>query len=231
MDYECIKHATLSIYRDCQICSFPLNCFAILDNYKIKVHAYSSLSDTLRKHCLNYSDDALNYKGKLCYNDKMPDGRIRFSLMHELGHIILKHSGNHTPQMEHEANYFASNILAPRMAIHYAGCRNENDVSKLFSLTHEAAQYAFDDYKRWYRRTVYYKMNAFDKAIYAHFYNDEAKCFIYNIKKCAYCDREIYNSPDILCKKCNTPSRSYLQYHPLDEDLLIAQNQWLYRGL
>lgn len=47
---------------------------------------------------------------------------------------------------EAEANFFASNILAPRMAIHYARCKNEADVARIFEVSCEAAQYAFDDY-------------------------------------------------------------------------------------
>jgi hypothetical protein len=178
---------------------------------------------------MKYSNDALKYRDKICYNDSLPIGRIRFSLMHEMGHIVLNHSENRTHQMEQEANYYASNILAPRMAIHYAKCKNENDVTKLFSLTSEAAQYAFNDYRRWHRQTVYYKMNDFDKAMYEHFHNIDQKCFVFNIKRCAYCDTLIYNSSDFICKNCKTPRHTYnntaFQNH---QELLLAESNWLY---
>jgi hypothetical protein len=63
------------------------------------------------------------------------------------------------------------------MAIHYAKCKNVIDVAKLFGLTNEAAQYAFDDYRRWHRWTVHHKMDNFDKSMYVHFYNKEFGCF------------------------------------------------------
>jgi hypothetical protein len=161
----------------------------------------------------------------------MPAGRIKFTLMHELAHYVLKHVEPFTEAYEIEANYFASHILAPRMAIHYSQCKNYINVAKFFNITNEAAQYAFDDYRRWHRWTVYHKMKEFDKAVYTHFYSEVAKCFVYNIKRCAYCDAPIYNSVDIACKNCITLSRSYSHYQHPDEDLLIAEGQWLYGGL
>lgn len=228
MDYMHINLTILGILKKCNINSFPIDCLSILNNYNIETYPYSSLNDDLREYCMRFSNDALKYRDKICYNDNLPFGRIRFSLMHELGHIILNHSENHTHQMEQEANFFASNILAPRMAIHYANCKNESDVVRLFGLTNEAAQYAFDDYRRWYRWTVYHKMNSFDKELYSHFYNQDANCFVYSIKRCAYCDKLIFNSTDILCKKCKTPSRTYTTTFHHDQDLLIAESQWLY---
>jgi Zn-dependent peptidase ImmA (M78 family) len=180
---------------------------------------------------MSYSDDALNYKDKICYNDKQPFGRISFSLMHELGHILLHHNDNHNPKTEQEANIFASNMLAPRMAIHYAECKNQTDVVKLFGLTNEAAQYAFDDYRRWHRITVYQKMNSFDTAIYNHFYNENIKKFIYSIKKCVYCGEDILNSSDYICVKCSSPKHIYQVKQETDTQLLIAENQWLYGGI
>lgn len=231
MDYESIKFATLSVLTNCNIHSFPINCFEILKYYEIDVYPYSSLNETLKFYCMKYSDDALIYKDKICYNDNNPYGRILFSLMHELGHIILNHDINHTLKIEQEANYFASNILAPRMAIHYSGCKNQNDVANQFHLTQEASQYAFDDYKRWRRRIVYHKMNPFDKAIYSYFYNKDQEKFIYNIKHCFICDSAIYNSNQDVCPKCNHISKKYYTEHSLDTDFLVAENQWLYGDL
>jgi hypothetical protein len=98
-------------------------------------------------------------------------------------------------------------------------------------MTVEASQYAFDDYRRWHSYTIYHKMNPFDKAMYSHFYDNEQEKFIYSIKQCAYCEKEIYNSPEYICKKCNTPTRHSLQALAYDTDLLIAESQWLYGAI
>jgi len=231
MDYATIKHMTLKVFDFCNIKSFPINCFTIIKKYGLEARSYSSLDDELRNYCLLYSDDAFKYKNLICYNDLKQSGRIKFSLMHELAHILLGHQGDHTTTQEQEANFFASNILAPRMAIHYARCKNSNDVAKIFEITNEAAQYAFEDYRRWYRWVKYHKMNSFDKAMYSYFYNEEQGKFIYSIKQCAYCGDDIYNSLDYICRKCNVSNHYCIYNTPYDTDLLIAENQWLYGGL
>ncbi len=231
MNFEQIKYSMLEVYLRCNVKSFPIDCFKLLDEYKLKCNTYISQSPKKKEKCFKISDDAFTTKNVVFYNDEMPIGRVRFSLMHELAHRVLKHTEPMCEEQEKEADFFASHTLAPRMAIHYARCKNQNDVAKVFRISQEAAQYAFDDYRRWYRWTVYHKMNAFDKAMYAHFYNKQAKCFVYSLMKCAYCDTEMYNSPDIVCRKCRISSRAYMQYQSPDEDLLIAESQWLYGKL
>lgn len=231
MNYNLIKFAILAVFNDCNVKSFPINCFDILKNYNLIAHSYESLPTELQEYCIKYSEDAFTFKDKICYNSNLPYGRIRFSLMHELGHVILKHSQVKTLELEQEANFFASNILAPRMAIHYAGCKNESDVSKLFDITNEAAQYAFDDYKRWHKWITIHKMSAIDKAMYSYFYNENAKRFVYSQRKCAYCDADIYNSTYFVCNKCIPQDHSYTRYEPQEKALLIAENYWLYAGL
>ncbi len=211
--------------------SFPFDYELVINKLGYHLFKYSELSEEKRNSCFLVSDESLKLYDNIYYNDTMLPARIRFSIAHELGHILLDHGDYKNAEKETEANYFASHLLAPRMAIHYAGCKNQNDVAKVFCISQEAAQYAFDDYRRWHRRTVYYKMTVFDKAMYAYFYSEDAKCFVYNIKRCAYCDTILYNSVDYICKKCKVPSRSYMQYLQQDRELLIAENQWLYRSL
>lgn len=230
MDYECIKYAILKVYKDCNIKSFPIDCFEILNAYDLKVYSYDALPDNLKEYCMKFSEDAINFKNIICYNNNLPTGRIRFSLMHELGHVILKHNQIKSNRLEQEANFFASNILAPRMAIHYSKCKDPNSISRLFGITHEAAKIAFEDYMRWYKRIAKFKMSRFDKALYTHFYNSDVNRFVYNIKRCAMCDTLIYNSKYYVCDKCYNYDDQNINYFKND-DLLIAESQWLYGGL
>lgn len=55
------------------------------------------------------------YKKSLNYKEKI------FSILHELGHIVLNHTGNNfTFEQEEEANLFACEVLFPSVLINYA---------------------------------------------------------------------------------------------------------------
>ena len=184
--------------------------------------------------CLGYSDDAFcdGSSRIIAYNSEKPSGRIRFSLMHELGHHVLGHIGN-SPKNEKEANLFASYILAPRMAIHYSRCKNANDVSKVFKISYEAAENAFDDYRRWHRHVVMYKMSPLDKAMYLHFYNSDLKCFLWSVKKCDFCGKKLYNSIEDRCNICSLPPARNVRDRAdvWDDNSRILHSQhlkWLY---
>lgn len=186
---------------------------------------YSSLSDAKRNACLILSEDAVTIREKksIFYNDEKPETRIRFSLMHELGHILLN------TDEEFAANVFASNILAPRIAIQYS-CKNYRDVMNLFELSEEAANIAFNDHKRWrlYLVTHNNKMSEIDNVLYHHFYNRKVQKFVYRSCECMICGRKMYNTYDRDCGICTLPRYSYSSFNELDRQLLVAENNWLY---
>lgn len=231
MQYSMINRMIMETYARGNIKSFPFDCEYIIKELGYNLYKYSELSEEKRNSCFLVSDESLKLFDNIYYNDSMLPLRIRFSLAHELGHIVLDHGDYRDEEKEAEANYFASHFLAPRMAIHYSGCKNQNDVAKRFQISQESAQYAFDDYRRWHRRTVIHKMTDFDKAMYAYFYNEDAKCFVYNVKSCEDCGAEVYNSYCTLCTECRAKINTRLLCQAPTEDLLIAEGQWLYGGL
>ena len=239
MDYNKIVTATIEVFRKCDIHSFPIDCGDLLKHYGYRLFSYKELRDRnpeLYSLSLGYSEDAFRAGASkiVAYNPDRPHGRIRFSLMHELGHHVLGHTGV-SDQNEKEANAFASHILAPRMAIHYSRCKNANDVARLFDMSCEAADNAFIDYRRWHRNVVIYKMSTVDKAMYAHFYNKEQKCFVWSKQSCCFCGRVLYNSMESHCKICTLPPapKEHCQYADryYDDNDRILQRQhlkWLY---
>ena len=185
MDQNQIQEAVLTVFKDCDIHSFPIDCFNIVQHYGYRIIKYSSLSKKKKAACLKLSEDACIIEDGLYYNDEMPDRRVRFSIMHELGHHILNSSE------EANANHFASYILAPRIAVHYSECKNNSDVANLFCISLESADYAYQDYKRW-RRIASYKMSSIDWDTYKHFWNEDCGKFVYSITYCYDCDELIY---------------------------------------
>lgn len=151
MDYSLIIDKIYDVYAECEVHTFPIDCFDILRHYGFRLYTYSQIQQVnarLHEMCRKYSDDAFRYNDIICYNQKAIECRIRFSLMHEFGHYILGHEES-SPENEDEADYFASCILAPRIAISKT-CRTADDIHDKFGLSYAASNRALADFRRWY---------------------------------------------------------------------------------
>ena len=227
--YPDILYSILEIYRRCNITYFPLDCFSLLAAYNYEVYKYSDLykkNPLLLELCGGYSGEAFSEQNTkiVAYNERQNPQRIRFSLMHELGHIILGHRGE-SNQNEQEANYFASNILAPKMAIHYSSCKNHTEIAKLFNISLQAADIAFTEYRRWHRMAAY-KMNFVDKEIYQHFYNKDEDKFVCFPRYCD-CGAEVTNRKYNCCNHCLyiPPTKRVVQEEPALVSLFNSQKE------
>lgn len=138
----------LQIYLKCQVKQFPIDCVQLLKCCGFRVYTYKELrekSSELYAMCNTYSRDAFTWRRLIAYNEKNKQERIRFSLMHELGHIAMNTSS------EDEADIFASNILAPRVIIHFTHIRTADRIHDYFGLSFMASNRALADYRNWYR--------------------------------------------------------------------------------
>ena len=150
-----IYRLILKTYKICNITSFPFDCKKVINEYGYDCKAYSSLSERKQKICFGISDDACIMKGTIYYNDMILKDRIRFTLMHELGHLLLKHFEKSDIE-EDEADYFASCILAPRIMIHHLCLNNKyskvtaDDIHEYFDISISASNRALMDYHNWY---------------------------------------------------------------------------------
>lgn len=79
----------------------------------------------------------------ILYNAEVFDKRMKYSLWHEIGHIKCNHQ-KHGDQEEIEANYFASQVIAPNALIHEIARRGYTITLDLlvecFGLSKEAAK-------------------------------------------------------------------------------------------
>lgn len=151
LDILHIKEKVIEVYKECDIHSFPINCFSILEHYGIRTITYNETKTQkpeLYKAISHYSNDAFRFRMSVYYNSTNSNGRIRFSLMHELGHYILEHTAD-CPDTEDEADCFASYMLAPRVAIDNNNCCTSDDIHDKFGMSYAAANRTLWDYKKW----------------------------------------------------------------------------------
>lgn len=149
MDNELLLTKVLEVYRTCNITSTPIDCFRLLQNYGFRIFTYDALkisNPELYYLCLQYSNEAFIHRRLkvAVYNDKNNAARIRFSLMHELGHIVLETNS------EDDADNFASCVLAPRILIHTGGYRTSDAIHDAFGLSYTASNRALLAYKEWF---------------------------------------------------------------------------------
>lgn len=144
LDLDYINKKILEVYKECNIHSFPIDCFSVLEHYGIQTITYKETKEEnpeLYKAIYRYSNDAFRFRMSVYYNSSNSDGRIRFSLMHELGHYILEHT-EECPENEDEADCFASHFLAPRPITFHQGLKTAEQIRDYYGISISAANQA-----------------------------------------------------------------------------------------
>ncbi len=148
-----ILRGILKVYKDCSIQTFPIDCSNILEHYNFKLYSYTDLkgkNQELYEMCKLCTNDAFSWNRIVAYNEKILSSRIRFSLMHELGHHILGIPST-SQEFENIVDYFTSYLLAPRILIHKYGYESAEQIRSTFNLSARASNNALADYKIWFQ--------------------------------------------------------------------------------
>ena len=130
----------VEIYRKCNIRDFPIDCYAIVKALGFTLVSYGDLAKSHEEYkllCLCSGDAFTSYDDMMiCYNQKNSRRRIRFNLMHEIGHYVLQTSD------EDEADAFAAGILAPPAIIVKRKLNTAEMISDYFDLSIAASNRA-----------------------------------------------------------------------------------------
>ena len=102
------------------------------------------------------------------FDSSLPTGRQRFTVAHEIGHLILGHVGrgmatveNREPTgteraEERQANQFAVRLLAPACVLHEIGAITPEAIRELCGISRQAAEFRADRMQGLERRSRYY---------------------------------------------------------------------------
>lgn len=151
--YEEIKQVIKKFFVSYKIKSFPLDPFIICEKLNIVLIKYSTLpTEIVMNLYYNASEDAFTFVNNgqryIYYNDIRIPERIRFSIMHELGHILLGHLEK-SEIAEQEANFFAAYSLSPTAIIDYFEPEDYMDISRRFYISEECASNRMEQYLKW----------------------------------------------------------------------------------
>ena len=104
--------------------------------------------------------------------------RMRFTVAHELGHIMLGHVGvyelvNREPspednEIEQQANIFASRLLAPACVLWGCKVKSPEEIMRLCDISHQAAQFRYNRMKVLYERQKFLT-SPLERAVFEQF--------------------------------------------------------------
>ena len=77
--------------------------------------------------------------------------RQNWTILHEIGHIVLDHTG-HSEHEEDEANFFAKYAIAPPILIYKIKAESPWEIYEAFDISLSAAFYAYNYYVSWKNR-------------------------------------------------------------------------------
>lgn len=161
-DYKRARDLAWLVLIRMGVTQLPVVVSSICKAYGFMLYSYEQGRDIISMMKLQnrtYKTDGFTtyHMGKyfIFYNGSLSNSRLRFTIAHELGHILLDHvprkqgeatainrepSPNDNPQ-EQQANVFASRLLAPACVLHGLGISSAQEISEYCKISNRCAAY------------------------------------------------------------------------------------------
>lgn len=152
--YKEVEVLVAKLYKELQIKTLPIDPFEIIKNRGYKLIPLSQLGEEFCGEFLNGDIDAFslfnpqNNEFIIIYDDDKPFLRLRFTLMHEVGHIELGHMGE-SELARKLADYFAGYSLAPTPLMNHFNCDSVESIMAKFQVSKPCAEARSDRYFNW----------------------------------------------------------------------------------
>lgn len=230
--YKHIKLITNNVFISCNLNSYPVDLFLLFKHFKnCRVVSYST---HMKKYKLTEEETISHFgsdegctiykpsKNKyiIFYNDldshfKVPE-RIRWTLAHELGHVLLSHhkisvktkifrnclTDSEYSWMESEANRFASLLLSNPIILDKLNVNSNIDIKKYCNISLEAATYRYNNFLKWKETKFISKTDLIILNQFKQFFNRHTctlcnyTSYIKNIQFCPICGECTFNKEE-----------------------------------
>lgn len=164
--YYFISRFSRKCLLECNIDSLPVSLNLIIKHFKIKMVTYSSLKKlniAQYKELINtnqgFSEKNNDGSYYIFYDDYIEPSIQRFTIAHEIGHILLKHFEKETKNTEKEANMFAARLLMPMAILKECKVKSIEEVKELCFVSMQAATYRFNRLQEVSARNKFYSDN------------------------------------------------------------------------
>ena len=166
---------------ECDIREFSVNLAKIINHYGIYLIRYSE-SDYINRHSSPNEDGfsrLIDCKPVIYYNDKKPIYRARFTLAHEIGHILLGHLANGETLhrnteydvldvREQQANVFARDLLMPAIVLHNLNIKSSEDIARICNVSMLSAEIRYKRLTELNERNVFNR-HPLERQVYRQF--------------------------------------------------------------
>ena len=152
MDREEIIGVICDLYEELEISRLGFSLKKVCNKLDINLIPYSFFRD--KSLLLKLDEDGFNCinpknsKIGIYYNDKIkPRKRVKFTIPHEIGHIVLNHNlkgGKETDDQKKEADIFAQEFYCPSALIIYYNHYRMPDLMSIFGITQGYAEVLID---------------------------------------------------------------------------------------
>ena len=186
-NYKKSRNASWEILLACRVDKLPVDLNAVLRHLEVRAYSYSRGRELLEAAGLAEVAKQVSgltfYAGQqpvILYNDAETPQRIRFTVAHELGHLVLGHvqPGEHTRQnrepqpgdspAEQAANRFAADLLAPACVLWGLDLHRAEDIAKACKISIQAAQFRAERMEILYKRDKFLA-HPMERAVYQRF--------------------------------------------------------------
>lgn len=173
-DYQKSRNATWELLLDLGIKEVPVKITDICRRIGISVK-FANLDAEQDGYSAIVNDEPIIVINSLKRDNA---ARMRFTVAHELGHIMLGHVGvyelvNREPspsdnQIEQQANIFASRLLAPACVLWGCRVKSPEEIMQLCDISHQAAQFRYERMKVLYERNKFL-ISPLERAVFEQF--------------------------------------------------------------
>lgn len=165
-NYQSTRDLAWEILIQNNVCELPVKISTICRNMGVKLKSYEQSKVFLKIPFIRedyLKNDGFSLFNTIFYNQECNEGRQRFTVAHELLHI-LKHersTKNCEPapqdsQKETEANIFASRLLAPACVLWALNIHTAEEISQLCNISLTSAKFRLERLNLLYEREKYF---------------------------------------------------------------------------
>lgn len=190
MHYKNYQHArdtSWKILLDCKADRLPVDVLQVCKQLGIRVISYEDGKPIIERYKLQRVTTRTDgftlvvYDQPIIFVDMTRSrARIRFTIAHELGHIVLDHvewnrptvinrePGPHDNPQETAANQFAARLLAPACVLWALDLHTPEDIARVCDISLPAAQFRAQRMEVLYRRQKFL-ISPLERAVYEQF--------------------------------------------------------------